>query len=74
MIFDKEGYQNLGNILEVIDNTLPDYDFKALKEENEDNIIGFYIKSIEEGDFSKELGEKALYYGMEALLEAKNYK
>jgi len=74
MIFDKEGYQNLGNILEVIDNTLPDYDFKALKEENEDNIIGFYIKAIEEGDFSKELGEKALYYGMEALLEAKNYK
>ncbi|SHO48174.1 metallophosphoesterase family protein [Anaerocolumna xylanovorans] len=74
MIFDRESFLTLGNILEVTDNTLPDYDFKALKEENEDNIIGLYIKAIEEGDFPKEFGEKALYYGMEALLEAKNYK
>jgi DNA repair exonuclease SbcCD nuclease subunit len=74
MIFDIDSFLNFGNILEVVDGTLPDYDFAALKEENEDNIIGFYIKAIEEGDFTKELGEKALYYGMEALLEAKNYK
>lgn len=74
MVYDIESFLTLGNILEVADSTLPDYDFKALKEENEDNIIGLYIKAIEEGDFSQEFGEKALYYGMEALLEAKNYK
>lgn len=74
MVFDIEGFLGLGNILEAADNTLPDYDFTALKEENEDNIIGLYIKAIEEGEFSREFGEKALYYGMEALLEAKNYK
>lgn len=72
--FDLEGFKKLGSILEVTDDTLPDYDFAALKEENENNIIGLYIKAIEEGEFSRELGEKALYYGMEALLEAKNYK
>lgn len=74
MAFDRESFSAFGRILEVADNTLPDYDFKALKEENEDNIIGLYIKAIEEGEFPKEFGEKALYYGMEALLEAKNYK
>lgn len=73
-VFDIEGLTSLGNILEITDGTLPDYDFSALKAENEDNIIGLYIKAIEEGGFAGELGEKALYYGMEALLEAKNYK
>lgn len=74
VFFDAEGFKTLGNILEVSDNTLPDYDFAALKEKYEDNIIGLYIKTIEDGGFSPKLGEKALCYGMEALLEAKNYK
>lgn len=73
--FNKEDIRSLGNVIEVIDDTVPDYDFEVLYQENQDNIIGLYIKGIK--DQSQEIknqeviGQKALYYGLEALLGAK---
>lgn len=72
--FNTESFFKYGNILEVIDDTRPDYDFNHLQKENEDNIIGLYIKKINEHNGDNIIIEKALYYGMEALLGAKNYK
>ncbi len=83
---NREALKELGNILEVIDNSIPDYDFDALYLENSDNMIGQFIKRIREhtgaNDLGKENGDskivkeevtkKALYYGIEALLGAKN--
>lgn len=73
--FKKEDIYNLGNVIEVIDNTVPDYDFEALYRENQDNIIGLYIKGIQEhsqkNKEQEDIGKKALYYGLEALLGAK---
>ncbi|NLL72191.1 MAG: DNA repair exonuclease [Clostridiales bacterium] len=66
--FDRESLLSLGNIIEVIDNSHPDYDFDGLYKENRDNMIGMFIKSIRESDQQDEISKKALYYGIEALL------
>lgn len=67
--FDKEALMNLGNVIEVMDQTVPDYDFDALYRENADNLIGMFIKKIREEKAQDEVARKALYYGMEALLK-----
>lgn len=69
--FVPEDFMELGNIADVTDETVPDYDFDALMRENSDNIIGMYIEKIRSlaGD-NEALAGKALYYGMEALLGA----
>ena len=69
--FNKEAIYPLGNILEVTDESVPDYDFDALLRENADNIIGMFIKRINESAGRDEINKKALYYGIEALLGAK---
>lgn len=69
--FDKEVLYPLGNILEVIDESIPDYNFDALYRENSDNMIGMFIKQIRESDMQDEINKKALYYGIEALLGAR---
>jgi DNA repair exonuclease SbcCD nuclease subunit len=71
--FHKEDISSLGNVIEVIDETVPDYDFEALYRENQDNIIGMYIKRIQEQSQkdNEVISKKALYYGLEALLGAK---
>lgn len=73
IIFTIEDLYSLGNIIEINQLAVPDYDFDALYHDNYDNIIGQYIKQIglvqsEDNDVSK----KALYYGISALLSAKN--
>jgi exonuclease SbcD len=69
--FDKQAIKALGNILEVEDQSIPDYDFDALLRENSDNIIGMFIRKIKESSEQDEVARKALYYGIEALLNAK---
>lgn len=69
--FDKEAIRALGNVLEVTDQSVPDYDFDALYLENQDNIIGMFIRKIRESTGQDEITKKALYYGIEALLGAK---
>ncbi|MDF2537522.1 MAG: hypothetical protein K0S76_543 [Herbinix sp.] len=69
--FDREAIRAIGNVLEVIDQSVPDYDFDTLFRENADNIIGLFIQKILENTEQDEIAKKALYYGMEALLGAK---
>ena len=59
-----------GMITEVIDNTILGYDFDELERQNENNIIGLFMKSIREADADEYIKERALYYGVEALLFA----
>jgi DNA repair exonuclease SbcCD nuclease subunit len=70
--FDKEALKSLGNVLEVEDQSVPDYDFDALYRENADNMIGLFIQRIREKAKQDEVAKKALYYGIEALLGAKD--
>lgn len=70
--FDKNAIRGIGNVLEVDDQSVPDYDFDALYQENSDNVIGMFIQKIRENAKQDEIAKKALYYGIEALLNAKN--
>ena len=70
--FDTQALCRLGNVLEVTDETVPDYDFEALYRENADNIIGQFILRIRESEKQDEVTRKALYYGIEALLGARD--
>lgn len=70
--FNKEAIYPLGHIIDVIDESHPDYDFDALYRENSDNMIGMFIKQIKESKNQDEINKKALYYGIEALLGARD--
>lgn len=70
--FNKETIMTLGCVLDVVDQSVPDYDFDGLLKDNEDNIIGMFIKSIRDNVKQDEVARKALYYGIEALMGAKN--
>lgn len=71
LVIEEDAIKKLGNIIEVQNDTVPDFDFEILKEENQDNIIGLYIDKIHESNAEEEVRKKALYYGLEALLNAK---
>lgn len=70
--FDTESMMDLGNVVEVIDHVVLDYDFDVLYRENSDNIIGLYINKIRQNEAQTEVSKKALYYGIEALLGARH--
>lgn len=71
--FDNNEIMEAGNVLEVNDLSIPDYDFDHIYRENKDNMIGLFIKKIQESSEDDEIIHKALYYGIEALLEAQEY-
>lgn len=68
--FDNNEVMELGNIIDVNDLSIPDYDFDRIYRENKDNMIGLFIKKVQESSENDEIKNKALYYGIEALLEA----
>ncbi len=59
----------LGLVTEVFDETLPEYDFDAIRAANHDNLIGMFIDRITGLPEQNEVTEKALYYGLSALLK-----
>lgn len=67
--FDATALMQKGNVLDVIDETVPDYDMEKLKEENKTNLLGEFIESIERGGVDDEIKKKALEYGILALLK-----
>lgn len=69
--FDIESIYSFANIIEVIDLTKANYDFNQLFRDNQDNIIGGYISHIKDHREDENIKNKALYYGIEALLSAK---
>lgn len=71
IFFDMEPLYPLGNVLDIIDNSVPDYDFDAIYRENSDNMIGMFIKEIRKSNKEDLVNKKALYYGIEALLGAR---
>jgi hypothetical protein len=64
---DKELLLGCGMILDVTDRTVPAFHMEELKERYRGQLIGRYIESFE-GRKTDEIGQKALQYGLEALL------
>ena len=54
--------------IEILDNTLKDYDLQELKIGNEDNIIGQFIQAMEAKGLENPVVKDALYYGLEVLM------
>ena len=40
---DPQEISMLGNIVKVVDETVPEYDYQKLQMENEENMLGIYI-------------------------------
>lgn len=72
LLLQKEVLTTVGNVVEVVNHTYPDYDYMKLYYENQDNIIGMYIDSIRNMDLEDEDKDLALYYGIKAFTESKN--
>ncbi len=68
---NKEALFTMGNVVEVVDHTNPDFDYEELFHENQDNIIGMYIDAIEKMDLNDEEKDLALYYGVKAFEDSK---
>ena len=72
MIYDTDRMDSYGNIVEILDETKPAYDYEKLKQ-NAGNLLGWYIESFAEAkDDSVEA--IALAEGVQAMLEAKGSK
>lgn len=61
------GLEEMERVVQVINRCQADYDFEKLKSEYGQQILGRYIKALEEMP-QDEITRKALYYGVEALL------
>ena len=64
-----ERLKGLGNITEVTDMTRPAYDLQALLRQYSGTLVGDYIRYFQEKGELSVVEEKALYYGLVALLE-----
>ena len=63
-----EKLKSLGYVAEVLDESRPAYDLEALQKQYSGTLIGDYI-SYFLGKDRNIVEEKALYYGLQALLE-----
>lgn len=73
MTYATDRMDSYGNIVEIVDETKPAYDYERLKSQNRDNLLGQYIESFagaEEGSVEA----IALSEGVQAMLEAKGSK
>ncbi|WMM25943.1 DNA repair exonuclease [Tissierella sp. MB52-C2] len=57
--------------LEIIDNTILDYDLEELSEENKYNIIGKFIETMKDKGLDDPVVKDALYTGLEVLLKGR---
>ena len=67
MDFDMEPLYQMGNVVEAEDASLPFYDLEKLKKQQEGTLIGEYISCFDGKNGILE--QKALYYGLQALME-----
>lgn len=70
ILFDTKWLEREGNIVEVVDETMPEYDVDRIYAENRENILGKYIEHFygcEEGSTEYE----ALCEGLDALLASR---
>lgn len=65
----KQGIYDSFYYVELIDTTIKDYDLESLYSQNENNIIGRFIKEMAQEDLNDSTNRQALYHGLEALLQ-----
>ena len=72
-IYEPGRMDTYGNIVEIVDETKPAYDYEKLKSLNIDNLLGQYIESLTDAKEGS-IEAIALAEGVQAMLEAKGSK
>ncbi len=67
IFFDLESLEHRMQVIEIIDESEPQYDFSRLFAEHPSDMIGFFIRTLQKEEMSP-VEKKALYYGIDALL------
>lgn len=70
ILFDLQAMDVYGNIIEIIDDTKPSYDFEKLRQQNKDNILGKFIDQLV-GYGEDSVQYRALCEGVRALVETR---
>lgn len=70
--FDLEFLSGQWNIIDILDESEPQYDFHALLVDHPNDMLGFYIQSLLKDEDMSPVEKKALYYGIHALLMTKD--
>lgn len=70
MLYELDIMDVYGNILEIVDDTEPAYDFDKLYRQNAENLLGKYIESLRDSEKGS-IEYRALFEGVRALLETK---
>ncbi len=65
--YNTERLQKIGNIVEVDDRTVPDYDLLSLLDEHKDDVVGMYMEELLKQPSNKTV-QRALFCGLDALL------
>lgn len=69
IIFDMEDMDVYGNVIEIVNETKPAFDYKKLLEQNEENLLGKFIEKYINSP-EKSIEYQALYEGVQALIES----
>jgi len=67
IVFELETLEHRLQVIEIIDESEPQYDFSRLFAEHPSDMIGFYIRALQREDMTQ-VEKKALFYGIDALL------
>ncbi len=65
-----ERLKTMGNIVEVLDESRPAYDLEKLHEQYKGTLIGDYIEQFADSGSRPVVEDKALYHGLQSLLNA----
>ncbi len=67
IVFELDALEHRMQVIEIIDESEPQYDFSRLFAEHPSDMIGYYIRTLEREDMNP-VEKKALFYGIDALL------
>lgn len=70
MLFDQGNADMYGNIIEIVDQTKPSYNFEKLMEQNQNNILGHLIREMKDCDVES-VEYRAMCEGVRALMETR---
>ena len=70
VLYDPDGLDTFGNIIDLVDSTTYAYHFEKLKLQNKDNILGQFIESFS-GSGEGSMEYQALCEGVHALMETR---
>ncbi|GHU64666.1 hypothetical protein FACS189418_9180 [Clostridia bacterium] len=66
--FDLSSLQEEFKIIDILDESEPEYDYESLEKKHENDLIGLYIQSLRKTQMNK-TEKKALAYGLKALMQ-----